>query len=223
MSRLMRLACVVFLVPSLGFGNSGGAVVAYGFVAHEKDSNLVKGTTVFNESEVETYAQGHAAIFLTGTPAKLHVLPDSRVKVSGSKDAPFVDLEKGGIGFVGDVGTKLRVRAAGAVIRPGSGQGMKGEVKLLGPGRLYVAAFTEPIAVEADTETVVVPTGSVYTLLISTQERENPAGVGRPQALRRRTILILGSAMLLAVIGIGIWLNNRGGGQPGTVVSPVIP
>ena len=223
--RWTRLGIVYFLVPALSFAGSGPRSTGIGFVSSGQNASLPKGSTVFDQSTIETASKGHATVFFTATNAKLFVLENSKVLVSGPNERLLIQLNRGKLGFVSDNSSKFGVTVAGAKVTSVEGRIGKGEVTLLGPDQFSVAAFDEPLLVSIDSSEVIVPAGSVYGLRVGEdpQSRQDPAGVGAPAAVRNRLLFILGGALIAAVTGIGIWLNNRGGGQAGSVVSPVIP
>ena len=221
MTRVLRLALALFLVPSLVSATPGNQ--ALGLVLHEQACNFVRGMTVFSGSEVETTAQGHAAIVLSTSADKLYLFADSRIKLSGSKDSPVVDVQKGTVRIAVESGSKLNVRALGTLIESVEGRETETEVKVERPNQIVVSALTSSLRVSFGTDSVTVPRGSAYTLELTGPEPQGPQGTGAPAAIRGRGLAVVGGVTIAIVTAIGIYLSNRGSGQGGSVVSPVIP
>ncbi len=225
MQRVLRAALVWFLLPGLCLAGVGTNAVPYGFVAHERSSNVIAGLTLFSGNEVRTHVNGYAAIVLTKSSLKLHLLEKSTLRISGDPETPVVELSRGAFRFAVEPGQVLTVKVAGATVEPeGHDHFAQGEVSKIAPNEITVAALSAPIRVRAGEETVVVPKGSLYTLRVDPEPPQGPQGQGAPQAQRRRAILIMAGVAIAVATAIGIYLNNpAGAGDTGGFVSPFIP
>lgn len=223
MLRAVRATLVALLVPMLAFAGAAPDANPLGFVANERASNVISGFTLFDGNRVSTDSKGHAALFFTGTPAKLLVTPDSTVTLSGLPDKPTVVLSRGAVRFSNEEGGSIRIRVAGAVIEPeGPAIVNEGEVRLVSARRISVATVSAPLRVTLGEESLVLAKGSSYTLEIDPQP-QGPQGQGAPAAIRGRRLGIIIAFAIAATIGVGIYFNNRDGGSTSGFVSPFVP
>ncbi len=200
MWRTARCFLIAILVMSLvQIPVHASAARMLGVVVQGKNAQLNRvavtgGTTVFAGDLLTTEADGLLRLRV-GT-GQLYLLENTAARLIAESDHLLVAVERGSLGFSLTEPVPMAVRFDDTLVRPASASGVHGRLSALGPGEIVVSSLHGTLEVVSGSEHFLVSEGSAYRILIE----QEPEGVGKADARRRRILTILAGTLALGAL-----------------------
>ncbi|MCL6566595.1 MAG: hypothetical protein K6U09_09255 [Acidobacteriia bacterium] len=169
-------------------------VVVQGKNAQLNRAAVAGGTTVFAGDLLTTESEGLLRLRL-GT-SQLYLLENSAARLIAESGRLLVAVERGSLGFSLTDPAPVAVQFDDTLVRPASTGGVHGRLSALGPGEIVVSSLHGTLEVVSGSERFLVSEGSAYRILIE----QEPEGVGKADARRRRILTILAGTLALGAL-----------------------
>jgi hypothetical protein len=180
--RLVARFCLIALLTS-GMLNTPGVYAAanpIGMVvtsanAHLGGENAVMGSNIFPGDYLETDAAGTLRFKSGGN--QLYLAPSSSVVLLGQDRAVDAKLTRGTLTFRAIGAAQFQVETAVGIVRAADPKGAFGEVTVLAPGKIVVAAYRGNLVVTGSGMERTIKEGDAFTVTL-VADPQGPAGAG---------------------------------------------
>lgn len=168
-------------LPAMAAGARPLGVVVTADKAHLSGATASIGADVFTGELLETEPNGTLRLKFGAT--QLYLDPASNVVLGQEANPLRVILNKGTVGFSSNVANQFEVQTPVGMVRSADGQRAFGEVSIVGPNKILVAAYHGSLVVSGAGIERTVTEGTAYNVTLSPDPE--PAGAnpspGSPQ------------------------------------------
>ena len=213
MLLMLRNVLVAFLIsglmslPAMSAGARPLGMVVTASNAHLSGANASIGADVFTGEALQTDPGGNLRLKFGSTQIYLNSGSNA---VLGQEDNPLrVQLTQGTLGFSSNAGKQFEVETPVGLVRSSDGQRAFGEVTIIGPKKILVAAYHGSLVVSGPGVERTIPEGNAFNVsLLPDPEPPTPAaGAPKPAFHSGAGSLVFDLVILGAAAGIGyvIW------------------
>ena len=185
MRSLARSCLIAFIVagmlnipPVAAAANPIGMVVTSSN-AHLGEVNAAVGTNVFPGDTLQTEPTGTLRLKVVGN--QVYLAPASLAVLLGEGHAVTAQLIKGTLGFSSPAAAQFEVETPVGIVRAANGKGAFGEVTIVGPRKILVAAYHGSLVVTGSGVERTIKEGDAFNVTFL-PDPQGPAGAGTGDA-----------------------------------------
>ena len=196
-------------LPALAAGARPLGVVVTADKAHLSGATASIGADVFTGELLETEPNGTLRLKFGAT--QLYLNPASNVVLGQDANPLRVILNKGTVGFSSNVANQFEVQTPVGMVRSADGQRAFGEVTVVGPNKILVAAYHGSLVVSGAGIERTITEGNAYNVTLSPDPEPAGAdpspGTPTPAFHNGRPTLLFELIMVGVSAGVGyaIW------------------
>lgn len=196
-------------LPAMAAGARPLGVVVTADKAHLSGATASIGADVFTGELLETEPSGTLRLKFGAT--QLYLNPASNVVLGQEANPLRVILNKGTVGFSSNVADQFEVQTPVGIVRSADGQRAFGEVSIVGPNKILVAAYHGSLVVSGAGMERTITEGNAFNVSLSPDPE--PAGAapspGSPQrAYNSGHQSLVVTAVIIGVsagVGYAVW------------------
>ena len=175
-SRAALVAVLISSVFNLSTALAAGrplGMVVIAENAHLSGTDASIGADVFSGDALQTDPNGSLRLKVGTT--QLYLTAASSAILGQEANPLRVNLAQGTLGFSSEVGSQFEVQTPIATVHSANGQRAFGEVTILGPEKILVAAYHGSLVVVGNSAERTIPEGNSYNITFSPSSEPAPA------------------------------------------------
>ncbi len=168
MQTIARPFLVVFLatsllnLPAMAAGGKPVGMVVTAENAHLGEANAAMGTNIFGGDSLQTDPGGTLRVKVGGN--QLYLASASSATLLDEQSKIRVKLTQGTIGFSSPIPSQFEIETPVGTVRAANGKAAFGEVTIVGPQKILVAAYRGSILVSGGGVERIVKEGDAYNV-----------------------------------------------------------
>jgi hypothetical protein len=211
---MFRNTLIAFLIsglvslPAMSAGARPLGMVVTASNAHLSGANASIGADVFTGEALQTDPGGNLRLKFGST--QIYLNSGSNAVLGQQADPLRVQLTQGTLGFSSNAGKQFEVETPVGLVRSADGQRAFGEVTIVGPKKILVAAYHGSLVVSGPGVERTIPEGDAFNVSLLPDPQpaaEPPAGSPTPAFHPGAGSLVFDLVILGAAAGVGyaIW------------------